>query len=102
MRPTCNGCLFFNRGDVGALEAEHNNSGTCRRNAPQFCEDGDAYWPRVRIDYWCGEYSSLEEYNERQLGKESLCSSTRSESGSSGVPGTTESKPSKPSRRRSS
>lgn len=67
MRDTCSKCDFFlERGLASASSPPSRKNelevggGVCRRHAPQIAigseRFGDAYFPKIHGDHWCGDF----------------------------------------------
>ena len=41
------------------VEQANYDVGFCRRDAPTRAQDGQAVWPRVRRNDWCGEHPAF-------------------------------------------
>lgn len=76
-RPTCKSCIYW-------------DGGYCRKQSPKQ-KDGEAAWPYSQPTDWCGEHQDFIKWmlDRSYVAKQEkiIC-----ESGSSAVPGTTESK----------
>lgn len=58
----CKTCRYFDHIETGG--------GRCRRNPPEFLDDGTGEWPWVKPDDWCGSWVNGESRRSRRAHRE--------------------------------